>query len=85
MIETNFTLLNETGFHARPASVFVKAATAFKSEVFIIKDDESYNAKSIMGLLSMGAGKGTKILLQVSGEDESSASEELLEILRNMD
>lgn len=85
MVESKFTLLNETGFHARPASIFVKAATAYKSEIFIIKDDEKYNAKSIMGLLSMGAGKGTEILLQVEGEDETSATEELLEILRTMD
>jgi len=85
MVESKFTLLNETGFHARPASIFVKAATAYKSEVFIIKDDEKYNAKSIMGLLSMGAGKGTEILLQIDGEDEGAATEELLEILRTMD
>lgn len=85
MLETKFTLMNETGFHARPASIFVKAATGFKSEVFILKDNEKYNAKSIMGLLSMGATKGTEILLQVDGEDESQATEALLEILRTMD
>ena len=85
MVESKFTLLNETGFHARPASIFVKAATAYKSEIFIVKDDEKYNAKSIMGLLSMGAGKGTEILLQIEGEDESAATEELLDILRTMD
>lgn len=85
MKETKFVLLNETGFHARPASIFVKAATSYKSDVFILKDSEKYNAKSIMGLLSMGATKGTEILLQVDGEDEEAATEELLEILRTMD
>jgi phosphotransferase system HPr (HPr) family protein len=85
MKETQFVLLNETGFHARPASIFVKAATSYKSDVFIVKDNEKYNAKSIMGLLSMGATKGTEILLQVDGEDEEAATEELLEILRTMD
>lgn len=85
MIETKFTLLNETGFHARPASIFVKAATGFTSDVFIVKDGEQYNAKSIMGLLSMGAGKGTEILLQVSGEDEEAATHALVEILKEME
>ncbi|WP_430886168.1 HPr family phosphocarrier protein [Fusibacter sp. JL216-2] len=85
MIETKFTLLNETGFHARPASIFVKEATGYSSDVFIVKDGEKYNAKSIMGLLSMGAGKGTEILLQVSGDDEEAASSALIEVLKEME
>ena len=85
MIETKFTLLNETGFHARPASIFVKAATEYSSDVFIVKDGEKYNAKSIMGLLSMGAGKGAEILLQVSGQDEEAATEALIKILNDME
>lgn len=85
MIETKFTLKNETGFHARPASIFVKAATNYESEIMILKDEEEYNGKSIMGLLSMGAGKGTEITLKINGEDEEAATKELLDILNVMD
>lgn len=85
MIETKFTLKNETGFHARPASIFVKAATSYESDIMILKDEEEYNGKSIMGLLSMGAGKGTEILLRINGNDEVDATKELLEILNVMD
>lgn len=85
MIETKFTLQNATGFHARPASVFVKAATGYDSDVVIVKDGDEFNAKSIMGLLSMGASQGTEIVLKVNGSDEAEASEALLEVLRTME
>ena len=84
MIEKNIVLKNETGFHARPASVFVKCATGFKSEVFLIKDNAEHNGKSIMGLLSMGAGMGTELVLRVEGEDEEQAVEQLLKVLDEM-
>lgn len=84
MIKTPFVLANEAGFHARPASVFIKAASAYQSDVTIEKDGVSYNGKSIMGLLSMGAVKGTEIQLIIEGEDEVAATEELIEILKTM-
>lgn len=84
MIQKNFTLKNETGFHARPASIFVKTANTFKSEVTLIKDAVEYNAKSIMGLLSMGAGMGTELVMQVTGPDEEDAVKALLEVLDTM-
>ncbi|MGV8146420.1 MAG: HPr family phosphocarrier protein [Alkaliphilus sp.] len=84
MIEKKFVLRNETGMHARPASVFVKAASAYSSEIFLVKDGEKYNAKSILGLLSMGASQGTELLLIVDGDDEKTATKELLEIIENM-
>lgn len=84
MIKKNFTLKNETGFHARPASIFVKTANTFKSDVTLIKDTVEYNAKSIMGLLSMGAGKGTELVLQVAGVDEEAAADALLQVLETM-
>lgn len=84
MIKKNFTMKNETGFHARPASIFVKTATTFKSDVTLIKDEQEYNAKSIMGLLSMGAGMGTELVLQVSGVDEEAAVEALMQVLETM-
>lgn len=66
-------LKNESGLHARPASIFVKEAGKYKSEINIIKDDKSYNGKSIMSILSMGASKGTKLTITAEGEDEKEA------------
>lgn len=84
MIEKKFTLKNDTGLHARPASFFVKTAADFESDVFLIKDDMAYNAKSILGLLSMGAGKGTELVLQVIGKDEAAAAAALLQIIEEI-
>ncbi len=84
MIRKKFTLTNDSGLHARPASFIVKAAADFKSDVFLIKDTMAYNAKSILGLISMGAGKGTELVLEVSGEDEEAAALALFEIIEGM-
>lgn len=70
MISGEVVLKNKTGLHARPASKFVQEASKFKSEVNIIKDGSKFNAKSIMAILSMGAGQGTKLVIEAEGEDE---------------
>lgn len=70
-------LKNETGLHARPASQFVFTSSKFKSHIVIIKDGKEYNAKSIMGVLSMGASKGTILTIKAEGEDEQEAVEAL--------
>jgi len=74
-------LKNETGLHARPASLFVKEASSYKSEVKVVKDGKEYNAKSIMGILSMGAGKGDKIDIIAVGADEKNAAEALKKLI----
>lgn len=83
MFKDELVLQNETGLHARPASLFVKEAAKFKSEIKIIKDDKEYNGKSIMGLLSMGVAKGDKLIIQAEGEDEEAAVTELVDLLLN--
>ncbi|MTI47549.1 HPr family phosphocarrier protein [Sporosalibacterium faouarense] len=83
MYKVEVELKNETGLHARPASVFVKEASGYSSEIFVIKDEKTYNGKSIMGILSMGAGKGDKIILQADGEDEKEAVEALKSLIEN--
>ena len=67
------TVINTQGFHARPAHEFVKLAGQFKSEVKIVKDNERINGKSILDLLTLGAGNGTKLSLQATGEDAEAA------------
>lgn len=83
MFKEEITLLNETGLHARPASLFVKEASKFKSDIKLIKGNKEYNGKSIMGILSMGVAKGDKITIQAEGEDEETAVRELVDLLLN--
>ena len=77
MTSVEVKLKNEAGLHARPASLFVREASKFKSEVKAIKDKKEYNAKSIMSVLSMGAGKGSKFIIEAEGEDEKDAVNKL--------
>ena len=67
------TLKNETGLHARPASLLTECVKKFKSEIMVIKDENTYNPSSMMSLLSMEASKGTKLNFTIDGPDESSA------------
>ncbi|MBI1870107.1 MAG: HPr family phosphocarrier protein [Chlamydiae bacterium] len=64
---------NELGLHARPAAMFVKVANGFKSEIFLEKDGERVNGKSIMGVMMLAASKGTKLKLIAQGADAGSA------------
>ena len=70
MIQKEYTLNNPQGLHARPASLLVQAASEGKSEVTLINKTKEYNAKSILGVLSMGAQKGDVLLIRVDGPDE---------------
>ena len=70
-------VLNKLGIHARPAALFVKTANRFHSEIIIEKDGEQINGKSIMGLLMLAAGPGSKLTLHAEGDDASEAISEL--------
>ncbi|RKD34210.1 HPr family phosphocarrier protein [Thermohalobacter berrensis] len=83
MVKVEVELKNETGLHARPASLFVKEASKYVSDVTIIKDDTEYNGKSIMGILSIGASKGDKITIKAEGEDEQEAAEALKKLVES--
>ncbi|SCG82483.1 HPr-like protein crh Catabolite repression HPr [Proteiniborus sp. DW1] len=83
MFSAEIALKNETGLHARPASQFVFTASKFKSQIKVIKDGKEYNGKSIMGVLSMGASKGTNLTIQAEGEDEKEAVEALIALIDN--
>lgn len=71
------TISNKLGIHARPAAVFVKTANRFASEILVEKDGEKINGKSIMGLMMLAAGPGSKLILHVRGDDAHQAIEEL--------
>lgn len=76
-------LQNETGLHARPASMFVKTASKYKAEIKIFKDDKEYNAKSIISVLSMGATKGDKLTIMAMGEDAEEALADIQTLVKS--
>ena len=71
------TIANKLGIHARPAAMFVKVANRFACEIFVEKDGEKINGKSIMGLMMLAAGPGSKLVLHVRGPDAPQALAEL--------
>ncbi len=73
MIEKEVEIFNEIGLHVRPASMLVEAASKFKSKIWIEKDGQEANGKSIMSLLLLSAEKGNKIKIKAEGPDEKEA------------
>ena len=73
----DFQVLNKLGIHARPAAMFVKTANRFHCEIFVEKDGEKVNGKSIMGLMMLAAGPGSKVTVHAHGHDASQAITEL--------
>ena len=81
MITRKITMQNGVGLHAGPASLFIKKANSYKCSIWVEKDDCRVNAKSLLGVLSLGICKGTAITLIADGNDESSAIEGLCELI----
>ena len=65
---------NKMGIHARPAAMIVRIANTYSGEVWVEKDDEQVNGKSIMGLMMLAAGKGSKLIIRTEGPTESAQS-----------
>jgi len=77
-----FTIQNRLGLHARPSAQFVKLCSRFRCEVWVEKDGEQVNGKSIMGLMMLAAGPGSKIRIQADGEDAAKAVTEIEALLK---
>ena len=77
-----FLVSNKLGIHARPAALFVKTANRFSCEIFVEKDGEKVNGKSIMGLMMLAAGPGSKVMVSAQGQDASQALIELEKIFK---
>ena len=75
-------IINKLGIHARPAALFVKTANRFACEVLVEKDGEKINGKSIMGLMMLAAGPGSKLTVEVRGHDASAAMAELEALIK---
>lgn len=80
MKELKLQIKNKLGLHARPAALFVKTAAKFKSDVFIGRDSQVVNGKSIMGVMMLAAEKGAELVITANGEDEDAALEKLSEL-----
>ena len=76
------TIVNKLGIHARPAALFVKTANRFAAEIFVEKDGEKINGKSIMGLMMLAAGPGSKVTLHAKGADADAAIAELEQLVK---
>lgn len=85
MIQKMVEVKLKTGLQSRPAALFVQEANRFSSEIYVEKDEKRVNAKSIMGIMSLAVGSGTKIQLIADGHDEDKALEALTEFLENED
>jgi phosphocarrier protein len=72
-----FQVLNKLGIHARPAAMFVKVANRFTCNIFVEKDGEKVNGKSIMGLMMLAAGPGSKLTVHADGKDALQALTEI--------
>ena len=81
MVKKEVTITNNVGLHARPATFFIQKANTFKSSVWIEKDDRKVNAKSLLGVLSLGIAQGTSIAIIADGSDESVAVDELVKLI----
>ena len=77
MISKEVVINNQVGLHARPATFFIQKANEFKSSIWVEKEDRRVNAKSLLGVLSLGIVKGTPITIIADGVDENEAIETL--------
>ena len=81
-MQREFVVLNKLGVHARPSALFVKTANRFTCEIFVEKDGEQVNGKSIMGLMMLAAGPGSKLKVTCEGEDCSEALVEIEALIK---
>ncbi len=82
MVKREMTITNSIGLHARPATFFIQKANTFKSSIWIEKDDRKVNAKSLLGVLSLGIAKGMVVTLIADGQDENAAVDSLIELVQ---
>ncbi len=82
-LQTEVTILNKLGLHARPAALLVQATSKFKSDIYIKKNDMEVNAKSILGVMMLAAECGSILAVSVAGEDAEEAAKEVIELFES--
>ncbi|MDR1898643.1 MAG: HPr family phosphocarrier protein [Treponema sp.] len=83
MTEQTITISNRAGIHARPAALLVQTTKDFKCSIYFEKDNDRINAKSIMGIITLGATYGTEIRIIAEGEDERAAVETIVHLFES--
>jgi phosphocarrier protein len=81
MISAGITIVNKLGLHARAASRLVNCASGFAAEIQIVRGTRSVNAKSIMGVLTLAAAKGTELVIEADGADELQALDAVISLI----
>ena len=81
MYEEKITIQNQSGLHARPASELVEVSSKYDSDIILVHEDDEINAKSIMGVLSLGIKKGESIYVLANGKDERAALQALEDLV----
>ncbi len=83
MFKKEVTVQNQVGLHARPATFFIQKANEYKSTIWIARDERKVNAKSLLGVLSLGITKGVEVTIIAEGADEQEAAEGLVELINS--
>lgn len=83
MISRELTINNQVGLHARPATFFIQKANEFKSSIWVEKEERRVNAKSLLGVLSLGIVKGTTVTVIADGADEEEAVNMLADLINS--
>ncbi|HIV01935.1 MAG TPA: HPr family phosphocarrier protein [Candidatus Aphodoplasma excrementigallinarum] len=83
MYSKEVVLQNQVGLHARPATFFIQKANEFKSSIWVEKDERRVNAKSLLGVLSLGIARGTAITIIADGVDEKEAVDALIALIES--
>ena len=82
-VEKEITIVNRLGLHARPAAMFVRVSSRFRAEIWVSKEGDEINGKSIMGLMMLAAGQGSKLRVRAEGPDAAEAVKELEELIQS--
>lgn len=83
MISKEVTIKNRAGIHARPAALLVQTANEFESQIYFEKENNRINGKSIMGIITLGAGYGTALTISAEGSDEEEAVDAIIQLFEN--
>jgi len=83
MLQREAEIINKLGLHARAAAKLTQLAGRFKSDIWLTRNGQRVNAKSIMGVMMLAASKGSSINIETSGEDESEALQAIVDLIRN--
>jgi phosphocarrier protein HPr len=82
-IKSHFVVINEKGLHTRPSTELVKCASSFRSQVSLVYQNFTVNAKSLLGILMLAAARGSKIKIEAEGEDAELAITQILSLAKN--